>query len=550
MIINNNTIRYTLLLIYIFILISNIFPADKYFFYIQLADKNNSEFSLDNPSEYLSSKSLQRRIEQSISIDSTDLPVNSSYISQIEAKGVNVHSKSKWMNGVTVMMEDTSIVSSIRELSFVKEAKYTGKILSTPSEAPRRTKRVKNEFNYGSAAAQTNQLNGSVLHNLGYTGKNILIGVIDAGFKNVDTNIAFDSLRLQNRLIGEKSIISHDIDVYQEDAHGANVLSIMTANLPSQFLGVAPHASYLLIQTEYVPSEYLFEVDFWVSGIEYADSAGVDIVNSSLGYFEFDDASLNYTYSDMNGMVSRASRAANMASQKGIIVCSSVGNEGTNPWKYISAPSDADGILTVGAVNTGGTIASWSSYGPTVDERIKPDVCAVGWGNSLVNQSGSVVTGSGTSYSSPIITGMTACFLQYCKENLPGAYSVDFIRQHIIASSSKYTNPDDRYGYGIPDFNKVINQVITNSQLELNDNKYISFKYDYNLKELNISLNSMIEIEFATISFVNVTGNIVLTLPVRSKNEIISLASLSKGVYIIQINDKSKRIVSKIIIPE
>ncbi|GAB1416742.1 S8 family serine peptidase [Paludibacter sp.] len=532
-----------------FVCLNSLISADTYFFHIKLSNKNNSIYSLNNPSEFLSARSIQRRTEQSIAIDSTDLPVNSNYISQIEAKGVSIHSKSKWINSVTVTTSDTSIISQIRALSFVTKAEYTGKILSSPPQAPRRSKRVKNEFSYGAASSQTNQLNGAALHNLGYTGRDVLIGVIDAGFKNVDTNPAFDSLRLQNRLLATKSIINPNIDIYQEDAHGANVLSIMAGNLPSQFLGVAPHASYALIQTEYVPAEYPFEVDFWVSGIEYADSIGVDIINSSLGYSEFDEAGFNYSYANMNGSFSRASVAANLAAQKGIVVCSSAGNEGAKPWKYISAPADADGIITVGAVNNEGTIASFSSFGPTADNRVKPDVCAVGWGTALVNSAGSIVNGSGTSYSSPVITGLTACLIQYCKENLPGAYTVETIRQNLIASADRFSNPHEQYGYGLPDYNKAINQIITNYQYEHQVDNNILYKFDRYFKTLEITIASAFSIEAANIQVVDLTGKIIVSNDVKNRQEIINLQNLTEGVYIITVKNKSQHSISKLIIP-
>ena len=291
-----------------------------YYFYVQFANKNNSPYSLSNLSEFLSARAISRRTTFSVTCDSTDLPVNPSYIQQVENLGVHVHSKSKWMNGATVLLTDSSKMSLVRALPFVKRVQYTGKIDVDSPVSPRRSKNETTTSEYGSATTQINQLNGKYLHNLGFRGKDIVIGVIDAGFTNVNVNSAFDSLRIQGRLLGTKDIINPNSNIYAEDTHGAMVLSTMTGNLAGQFLGTAPDASYWLIRTEYGPTEYLVETDFWCSGIEFADSVGVDVVNSSLGYSTFDDTKMNFSYADMNGKVSRASIAANLASKKGIIV--------------------------------------------------------------------------------------------------------------------------------------------------------------------------------------------------------------------------------------
>lgn len=548
----------------IFLCFTNFLFADSYYFFVQFKDKNDTSYSLDNPAAYLSSKSIQRRSEQQIAIDSTDLPVNTSYINQIINQGVSFHSASKWMNGITVITNDSSLMGLIRLLSFVKRVEYTGKILTAQPAPALRTKRMDPEdaqefehdvepvyeFEYGYAAAQLNQLNGKALHDVGYTGKDILIGVLDAGFRNVDTNPAFDSLRLQNRLLGVKSFIDPSLNVYQEDTHGANVLSIMTGNLPGQFVGVAPHASYWLIQTEYVPTEYMVEVDFWVRGLEFADSLGVDIVNSSLGYTQFDDASMNFTYADMNGQVSRASRAAYLASRKGIIVCTSAGNDGNKAWKYISSPADADGILTVGAVNSSGTIAAFSSFGPTADSRIKPEVCATGWGTTLVDLNGNLVfNGNGTSYSSPIIAGLAACYLQYCKEQLPQSYSVDLIRQHIINSTDRFSSPDNQYGYGIPDFQQVLYQTATNNRFELQAEFPVKLKYLAETGEISIIKQPTSENQELLLQIFTPTGKIIHQQLLADMVDAVNIRHLPAGFYLARISYQGYSQVSKILIP-
>ncbi len=532
-----------------FVCFSNIVSADSHYFYVQLSDKNNSPYTLNNPGEYLSEKAILRRGEQWIFCDSTDLPVNPSYISQIANLGMFVHSASKWMNGVTVLVEDSSLMSQVRTLPFVKWVQFTGKKFNS-QQTPRSKSKFNTEtLNYGSATSQINQLNGHILHEHGATGRDIIIGVLDAGFQNVDTNPAFDSLRLQNRLLGVKNIIDPNVHVYNEDSHGANVLSIMAGNLPGQYVGVAPHASYWLIQTEYVPTEYLVEVDFWVRGLEFADSVGVDVINSSLGYTEFDDPSMNFTYSDMNGTVSRASRAATLASQKGIVVCTSAGNDGNKPWKFISSPADATGILTVGAVNSSGTIASFSSFGPTADNRVKPEVCATGSGTALVNPSGNIVYGSGTSFSSPIIAGLTACYIQFYKSQAPMFYSVDIIRNNIISGSSMYYNPHEQYGYGIANFQAALHNTPTNHNSEHNRDELIKMYYNSDQRQLKILKSHQAGNESFYLDVFSLTGKLTHREQIKNLHTIVHLDYLTSGMYIIRISSHTKSHILKIIIP-
>ena len=373
-----------LFLVFLLFSCSSVLATTGYYFYVQFANKNNSPYSLTKPQEYLSARAIERRAQRAPGIDSTDLPITPAYLSQIESLGIHVHNRSKWMNGATVLLTDSSKMSLVRALSFVKWVKYTGKIRLAATSSSKRTKVVENSDSYGSAAAQINQMSGKYLHDLGYRGKGVVVGVLDAGFLDVNRNPAFDSLNLQGRLLGTKDFVNPNSNIYAEDSHGAAVMSILAGNLPGSFIGTAPDASFWLIRTEYTPTEYLVETDFWCSGIEFADSVGVDVVNSSLGYTKFDDPVMDYTYADMNGEVSRASRCAALAAKKGIIVCSSAGNEGNKAWHYIGAPADAKGIVTVGGVNYSGVSSVFSSYGPSSDSRIKPEVCTLGTSAALI----------------------------------------------------------------------------------------------------------------------------------------------------------------------
>ncbi|MPM59924.1 hypothetical protein SDC9_106770 [bioreactor metagenome] len=527
--------------------VSQLVFSDAYYFYVQFTDKHNTPYSINHPEEFLSEKALARRASQWIVCDSSDLPVNPSYITQIADLGINVHSRSKWMNGITVLLADSSRMSLVRALPFVSQVQYTGKkITQLPSPAAK-SKFHADSLNYGAASGQVNLLNGEALHEQGCTGSGIIIGVLDAGFRNVNTNHAFDSLRMQNRLLGAVSIIDPSINVYNEDDHGANVLSIMTGNLPGQYLGVAPHASYWLIQTEFVPTEYLVETDFWVRGIEFADSVGVDIINSSLGYSEFDDSSMNFTYADMNGNVSRASRAAHMASQKGIVVCVSAGNEGAKPWKYISSPADADGILTVGAVTAAGTPSTFSSFGPSSDNRVKPEVCATGTATALVNPAGSIVYGNGTSFSSPVIAGLTACYIQLFKTL--SNYSVNNLRQNIFESASLFEHPDNHMGYGLPDFQSVILNTPTNSTLAYKENELFKSYYHQPTRQLCIVINPQTTGNDCHLEIFSISGKLIHRELLTRTLNYVDFAPIAPGIYITQLSSKTSSQQTKIIIP-
>lgn len=526
---------------------SHLVFSDAYYFYVQFSDKHNTPFSINHPEEFLSERAIARRAGQWIACDSSDLPVNPSYVTQIANLGINVHSRSKWMNGVTVLLTDSSRMSLVRVLPFVSQVQYTGKKFTQLPSPAAKSKFHTDSLHYGAATGQVNLLNGEALHEQGCTGSGILIGVLDAGFKNVNINHAFDSLRMQNRLVGAMSVIDPAINVYSEDDHGANVLSIMTGNLPGQYLGTAPHASYWLIQTEFVPTEYLVETDFWVRGIEFADSVGVDIINSSLGYSEFDDSSMNFTYADMNGNVSRASRAAHMASQKGIVVCVSAGNEGTKPWKYISSPADADDILTVGAVTAAGTPSTFSSFGPSSDNRIKPEVCATGTATALINPAGSVVYGNGTSFSSPVITGLTACYIQLYKAL--SNYSVGNLRQNIIQSSSLFEHPDAQLGYGLPDFQSVILNTPTNGTLTYKENGVFKVYYNQSTRQLFIIRDPQLTGNDCYLEIFSISGKIIYKELLTKTLNFADLAHFASGIYITCLSSKTISQQTKIIIP-
>jgi len=517
-----------------------------YYFYVQFSDKNNSPYSLTNPAEFLSERAIARRLHYELICDSTDLPVNPSYLAQVENLGVPVHSRSKWMNGVTVLLADSGKMSLVRALPFVKKVQYTGKV-DVAARLTNKRKRYKSISDYGTASTQITQLNGEFLHNQGFRGKGMQIAVLDAGFLNVNTNPAFDSLRLQNRILGTRNIINPASDVYVLDSHGAMVLSTMAANLPGQFLGTAPDASYWLIRTEYAPSEYLVETDFWVSGIEFADSVGVDVVSSSLGYTAFDDSDMNFKYADMNGKVSRASRAATMASKKGIAVVNSAGNEGNKSFHYIGSPADAEGIITVGAITTDSNYSSFSSVGPSFDGRVKPDVCALGTAAALINTSGVPSYGNGTSYAAPIMAGMMACFLQATKSFYP-PYDMDTLLQAVKESGSLYASPTAEMGFGIPNFQTALAKLPFFTSLKKDKVKDVLLAMDDKNNTLKIQFLDSLNNKVNAIRIYSVAGNLMINQSVSESEILFHTDTFAPGIYAVCIFGEKLSSTHKVVI--
>ena len=538
--------KYTLFALIIWGTSAPISAQTNYYFYVQLKNKNNSPYSLFNPSAYLSARAIARRTSFNVAIDSTDLPVNQAYIQQIENLGVHVHCVSKWMNGVTVKLTDSTKMSQVRVLPFVSFVQYTGLLVG--AVLTNQTKQnVLQTLNYGIAAGQINQLNGTNLHNEGFKGKGIHIAVIDAGFTNVNINPCFDSLRLQGRLLGTKDVINPASNIYSEDTHGAMVLSTMTGNMPGQYLGTAPEASYWLIRTEYSPTEYKVETDFWCSGIEFADSVGADIATSSLGYYTFDDASMSFSYADMNGKVSRASRAATIASKKGMVVLVAAGNEGQTAWKYIGSPADADGIISVGAVTSTGIPSTFTSYGPSSDGRVKPEICATGTASALVNTSGTATYGNGTSFATPIMAGMMACLLQKYKSQSENP-SVTTILQSVFKTGSLFSNPTAQMGYGIPDFKTAEQNLTTFDSVQQLERNSFLLSENKDFKTLTIRFVTENLAHQASVRIYSVTGNLIFSQPITDTSTVIRTSNFVSGIYAVCVTENGKTETRKIIL--
>ncbi len=449
-----------ILSICLFLCINNAFAQDRYV--IHFANKNNSPYSINNPQQFLSQRAIDRRTKQGIVIDQSDLPVNPSYVTGVAFTGAIVLNTSRWLNTATVQITNPAQLNMISALSYVSSVgnvgryghqkngneKFADEKIQTPVNNNSSFLRT-NNFNYGQATDQTQMISINALHDLGYAGEGMLIALLDGGFMDANIMPALDSVFANNQVIATWDFVSNDVNVYDDNWHGASVFSCIAANVPGEMVGTAPHAQFLLLRSEDVNSEYIIEEYNYASAAEYADSAGADVIHSSLGYTTFDEPSQDHTYADMNGNTAPATIAADLAAKKGIIVTSSAGNEGNSAWNFISVPADGDSVLAVGAVDQQAMYSSFSSNGPSADGRIKPDVAAVGGGTFLYMPfNPSVVQASGTSFSGPIMAGAAACLWQ----SWPSKKNMEIV-QAIKRSANQYFNPDTLLGYGIPNFN-------------------------------------------------------------------------------------------------
>lgn len=424
-------------------------------YWVAFTDKSSTPYSLSQPEAFLSARAIQRRAAQNIPYDELDLPVDPAYVAAVEGlPGVAVVNRSKWFNGVTVRVESGDALAAVQALPFVATVNVSGggeslRPALDKFRAPlAATARDVDEALYGSSFLQISMLNGQALHGIGAQGQGMLIGVLDSGFEGVDVSMAFEAVRQRGGIVTTRDLVTHDGDVYADHWHGRAVLSCMAARLDSQLIGTAPEADYVLLRTEEVATEYPVEEDHWITGAELADSLGCDVLNTSLGYTTFDDSTMDHTYDQLDGMTLRISIAANIASRKGMVPVNSAGNSGSSSWFYISAPADAIDVLTVGAVGDVENHAPFSSHGPSADGRVKPDVCAMGWGTRVLNVGqDSAVAANGTSFASPVLAGLVACLWQLH----PGRTSTE-IMDAVRRSASLFMDPNDSLGYGIPDF--------------------------------------------------------------------------------------------------
>lgn len=514
-------------------------PLNKY--WVQFKDKKGTPYSVFKPQEFLSPRAIERRQRLGILVDEMDLPVSPQYISELKKKGVAIYSVSKWFNAVTIYVEDKDVIEEISNLPFVINVEATGRYRKPRPIRKRKNRDYQNKYPqinnyYGYGWNQISMLNGHSLHQIGYRGDGMLIAILDGGFVNFDISPFFDSLRAENRVLESRDFVDNDNWAYEASNHGFNVVSTISGNLPGLLVGTSPDATVVCIRTEEVGSELRIEEDNWIAGAEYADSLGVDVINSSLGYISFDKSRMTYSYQDMDGNTARISIGADIASKKGILVVNSAGNEGNGSWRYIGAPADADSVMAIGAVNRNEEKAGFSSFGPTRDGRIKPSVSARGAKTIVATPTYRVDSTDGTSFSSPVMAGMVTSLWQA----FPYKTNME-IKRAVELSGDLAANPNNSLGHGIPDIMKAY-QYLSNESIALNSvndkpivvpNPFIEF-FDIVLKgEMN---------DEAEIILTNSLGKVIkrFEAPIYkdklNRYRINNLRNYPAGSYMITIN--------------
>lgn len=519
-------------------------------YWVKFTDKNGSPYSVSNPSTFLSAKSITRRTNQGIAVDMTDIPVNQTYIDQVNATGATVFQRSKWMNAAIVIITNTVQLAAVNSLTCVLSSNPVGKLHKTQKDVlvaidkanVNRTANTAN-YDYGASLTQNSQIGTDCMHANGFRGQNMIIGILDSGFDNANNNTVFDSLRNEARILGTRDIVAGNSSVYEDDSHGAMVLSCIAGNTPGQLIGTGPKAKVYLIRTEDVASEKPIEESNWIVGAEYADSVGVDIVTTSLGYTTFDSPFTSHVYADLDGKTSSMSVAATMAARKGIFVLNAAGNDGGSPWQYIGIPADADSICSVGSVNGSGVHSGFSSKGPTADGRIKPDLSTMGQGTYVCHPSGAFFGGNGTSFACPILAGAVACLWQAnpTKTNMQ-------IMQALKATSSQSLTPDNDYGWGIPNMcaaHNYLNGTTLNVEEQLKNGSIKLFP-----NPTHNQVNFVLDHQPENITITDILGKVVehtLTEKANNQYSINLNGNVANGVYFVAIKTSKGLVNTKFV---
>lgn len=506
-------------------------------YWVQFTDKEGSPYSIDNPEAYLSPRALQRRANLNIAIDEYDLPVNPQYLKAVADCGAEIINPSKWLNGVSVHVTDPSVIEAINALDCVMTVRNCPNDLKAQEQKerwlanemkPAASTRSSKGF-YGGAEDQVKQLNVDVLHDMGFDGTGVIIAVLDGGFEGAENTSCFDNMREEGRLLGTRDFVYGSNSVYTQSTHGTSCLSTMGAYDPNNMVGTAYKASYYLIHTEDGDSENIIEEYNWVSGAEYADSLGVDVCSTSLGYITFDMSQWNHPFEHYDGKTAPMSIGAEIAASRGMICMNAAGNEGDGNCT-LGIPADAEHIVTVGAVNAAGDRASFSSVGPTYDGRIKPDVMAMGEGTYVASGYGSwwpYYNGNGTSFATPVLAGAVACLRQARPYS-----SVQEICDALRACGNRAENPDSKYGYGIPDFSQAL-ELLKVEEHSVAANEIINVYPNPSQGEVKVALKEGAK---ADVTVYDITGRQLYTYTFNGLNHTTLenyMNTLGTGVYFI-----------------
>jgi serine protease AprX len=501
--------------------------------------KPTDAYSLDRPLEFLTADAIQRRIREGVPLDSTDMPVSDVYISQVSPHVEKILYHSNWLNA-SLVKADNSQIEVIKDLPFVEEVLLVGRGIGPRLESSRKSYNEPLKIKGLNKRQQTFEFQNDILgiphmHQDGYTGKGVKIAVFDAGFVNTDKISGMRHLFEQDQILATRDFVLPGLtDVYRSDSHGTGALSLMAAYDPDRMIAGAYDASYILCITEDVDSEFWIEEYNWVKAAEFADSLGVDIINSSLGYNIFDDVDMNYSKADMDGMTTTITRGASMAASKGILVVTSNGNEGNLSWRTITAPADAADILAVGAISNSLEKAGFSSVGPTADGRIKPELVAYGTGVTLWRYTSGPSFSSGTSFSAPQIAALAAGLWEAHPE-----WTRAQIKEKLIQSGHQFSKPDMNLGYGIPNYSRVMYGIVNDlEETELANKQTKIYPNPLNGNTLFVEYTKSSSCKLTLFSS---SGQLIdywqLARGPQETAFEVSLETINPGLYIIELQD-------------
>ncbi len=508
-------------------------------------DKAGTPYSIDRPGEFLSERALIRREKMGVEITEADLPVNPDYLHELASTGAEVYYTSKWLN-LALVQTNVSLLSAITSLPFVKSVELVapGARLTKSAAANGRFKGKNNGRVLATTEVQNHMLSVQHMHRQNFLGQGVLIAVFDGGFAGVDTAPFFEHLIEQEKIVHTYDLVSNGPHVFNSDDHGTRVLSCMGAKLAVLeagdtvlSYGTAPLADFALFITEDIRSEYRIEEYNWLIAAEKADSLGADIIHSSVGYNYFSDSQMNYSYQQMDGNTAVCTRAANLAYERGIFVVASVGNEGNNSWRKMTAPADSPNVLAVGAIDASGKLANFSSLGPTPDGRVKPDVVALGVFATVGTDNGSMVTANGTSYSAPIVAGLVAGLIQAN----PDKTNTE-IFEDVLKSGDRFTAPDTLFGYGIPDFIRAVDGKILSLDDVIND-KVKVYPNPFTENRLNIKINNELARQGLKVEMFDGNGKLLERQTFDSYDLedvlVFEFEGVTPGVYFLKLSTKS-----------
>ncbi len=528
--------------------------VNRYFAYF--TDKPVSDELLANPQGYLSQRAIERREKQGIDILEEDLPVNGEYVDSLTALGTDVWYRSRWFNGAYFLASD-SLSQVVNGLGFVDSVVFLSpngpsQVERIAGEAFQGSQKIKRcgilleDPLYGPSTWQMEMLGADEMHRQGFKGEGLLIAVVDAGFKDADQLDFFDHLYQDGRIVATYDFSDREENVYDDAEHGTNVLSVMAAYQEGSLIGSAYEASYCLFKSENTSNEYREEEFNWLMAAERADSMGVDIINTSLGYYNFDDSSQDYEKEELDGKTAIISKAASIASQKGMLIVNAAGNEGNSSWKALLFPADVETVLAVGAVGSDGDKASFSSPGPTADGRFKPDVAAPGASLYVGKSNGNIIKGSGTSFASPILAGLAAGIWQ-AYPDMTSLQLLDVMKQ----AGSQVSTPDSELGYGIPTFQRA-QEVVTGVPSPVLSQADLDFRIFPNpTTESQVYVVPCDELvgKVKAIEVLTVSGGFVRKQNMLGESDaiLLDLGGIGKGVFLIRLMSEEGTFVNVLV---